>query len=69
MTPDLEEVQGMLITEDEIGNLDAPEEEGLEESPMKQLKRKQAAEEIERSPEDPLISRTEPGKQIKMGLD
>jgi len=69
MTPDLEEVQGMLISEDEIGNLDAPEEEGLEESPMKQLKRKQAAEEIERSPEDPLISRTEPGKQIKMGLD
>ena len=34
MTPELEEVQGMLIIEDEIGNMDAPEEEGLEESTM-----------------------------------
>ena len=68
MTPELEEVQGMLISDDEIGNLDAPEEEGLEESPVKQLKRKQAAEEIERSPEDPIIG-YKPGKQIKMGLD
>ena len=25
MTPELEEVQGMLITEDEIGNMDAPD--------------------------------------------
>ncbi len=69
MTPDLEEVQGMLITEDEIGNMDAPEDEGLEESPMKELKRKQAADEQERSPEDPLIGGYKPGKQIKLGLD
>jgi topoisomerase-4 subunit A len=68
MTPELEEVQGMLITEDEIGNMDAPEEEGLEESPVKQMKRKQAAEEQERSPEDPIIG-NKPGRQITMGLD
>jgi topoisomerase-4 subunit A len=68
MTPELEEVQGMLITDDEIGNLDAPEEEGLEESPVKQFKRQQAAEEVERSPEDPLIG-YKPGKQITLGLD
>jgi topoisomerase IV subunit A len=69
LTPEMEEVQGMLITDDEIGNLDAPEEEGLEESPVKELKRKQATEEQPISPEDPLIGRTKPGKQIKMGLD
>lgn len=68
MTPELEEVQGMLITDDEVGNLEAPEEEGLEESPVKQFKRKQATEEQERSPEDPLIG-YKPGKQITMGLD
>lgn len=68
MTPELEEVQGMLITDDEVGNLEAPEEEGLEESPVKQFKRKQAADEQERSPEDPLIG-YKPGKQITMGLD
>lgn len=68
MTPELEEVQGMLITDEEIGNLDAPEEEGLEESPVKQFKRQQATDEVERSPEDPLIG-SEPGKQIRLGLD
>ncbi|MCB0763194.1 MAG: DNA gyrase/topoisomerase IV subunit A [Flavobacteriales bacterium] len=68
MTPELEETQGMLITEEEIGNLDAPEEEGLEESPMKQFRKAQAAEEAERSPEDPLIGYT-PGRQITLGLD
>jgi topoisomerase-4 subunit A len=68
MTPELEETQGMLISEEEVGNLEAPEEEGLEESPMKQFKRQQAAAEVERSPEDPLIG-YEPGKQITLGLD
>ena len=68
MTPDLEESQAMLITEDEIGNMEPPEEEGLEESPMKQFRRAQAAEDVERSPEDPLIGYT-PGKQITLGLD
>ena len=68
MTPELEETQGMLITEDEIGNLDAPEEEGLEESPAKQLKRAKSTTADEISPEDPLTGYT-PGKQIEMGLD
>jgi topoisomerase-4 subunit A len=68
MTPELEEVQGMLISEDEIGNLEAPEEEGLEESPMKQFKRQQAQQDVVRSPDDPLIG-YEPGKQITLGLD
>ncbi len=68
MTPELEEVQGMLITEDEIGNMEAPEEEGLEESPMKQFKRQQGSGDVERSPDDPLIGYS-PGKQITLGLD
>ncbi len=70
MTPELEEVQGMLISEDEIGNMEAPEEEGLEESPMAKIKRQQAAaaKEQERHPDDPLIGK-DPGKQIKLGLD
>lgn len=68
MTPELEEVQGMLISDEEIGNMEAPEEEGLEESPVKQFKRQQAIQEVERSPEDPLIG-YEPGKQITLGLD
>lgn len=68
MTPDLEEKQGMLISDDEIGNLDPPEAEGLEESPMKQFRRAQAADDVERSPKDPLIGNS-PGKQIKLGLD
>lgn len=68
MTPELEEVQGMLISEEEIGNLEAPEEEGLEESPVKRLKKAQSTDEVERSPEDPIIG-YEPGKQITLGLD
>jgi topoisomerase-4 subunit A len=68
MTPELEETQGMLISDEEVGNLEAPEEEGLEESPMKQFKRQQASGDVERSPEDPLIG-YEPGKQITLGLD
>lgn len=70
MTPELEETQNMLISEDEIGNLDAPEEEDLEESPMAKLKRQQAraAMEQERHPDDPLIGKS-PGKQITLGLD
>ena len=68
MTPDMEEMQGMLISDEEVGNLEAPEEEGLEESPMKQFRRAQVKAEVERSPEDPLIG-YEPGKQITLGLD
>ena len=68
MTPELEEVQGMLITEQEIGNLDAPEEEDLEESPMTRIKKQQGAAEQERHPDDPLIGKS-PGKQISLGLD
>jgi topoisomerase IV subunit A len=70
MTPELEEKQAMLITDDEIGNLEAPEEEGLEESPMKRFKKQQAAEEAgeDRSPDDPIIG-YKPGKQIELGLD
>ncbi|MBK7481766.1 MAG: DNA gyrase/topoisomerase IV subunit A [Flavobacteriales bacterium] len=68
MTPELEEVQGMLISEEEIGNLEAPEEEDLEESPMARIKRKAAAETQERHPDDPMIGKS-PGKQISLGLD
>lgn len=68
MTPDMEELQGMLISDEEVGNLEAPEEEDLEESPMKQFRRAQVKAEVERSPEDPLIG-YEPGKQITLGLD
>lgn len=68
MTPELEEVQGMLISEDEIGNLEAPEEEDLEESPMSRVKRQSNTEEKERHPDDPLIGKN-PGKQITLGLD
>lgn len=68
MTPDMEEVQGLLISNEEVGNMEAPEDEGLEESPMKQFRREQAKQEVERSPKDPLIG-YEPGKQITLGLD
>jgi topoisomerase IV subunit A len=69
LTPEQEEVQGMLITDDEIGNLDAPEEEGLEESPVKLMKRAKSTSAEEISPEDPLIGGYKPGKQIELGLD
>lgn len=68
LTPEQEEVQGMLITDDEIGNMEAPEEEGLEESPMKQMKRAKSTSAEEISPEDPLTG-YKPGKQISLGLD
>ena len=58
----------MLISEEEIGNLEAPEEEDLEESPMARIKRKAAAETQERHPDDPMIGKS-PGKQISLGLD
>jgi len=69
LTPEAEEVQGMLITDDEIGNLEAPEEEGLEESPMKQMKRAKSTSADVISPDDPLIGGYKPGKQIELGLD
>ncbi len=68
MTPELEERQMMLISEDEVGNLEAPEEEGLEESPVQKFRRDQAKEETDISPEDPIIG-YKPGKQITMRLD
>lgn len=70
MTPEIEEMQQMLITEEEIGNLEAPEEEGLEESPVKQFKKQHTPEEPgeDRSPDDPIIG-YKPGKQIELGLD
>lgn len=68
MTVELEERQAMLITDEEIGNLETPEEEDLEESPVKQLKKQADEEGEDRSPEDPIIG-YKPGKQISMGLD
>ena len=74
MTPEIEEMQQMLITEDEIGNMEAPEEENLEESPVKQMRKQSGsgpgseAGGEDRSPEDP-IAGYKPGKQISLGLD
>ncbi len=70
MTPEIEEKQQMLITDEEIGNLEAPEEEDLEESPVKQFKKAQSTDEggEDRSPDDPIIG-YKPGKQISLGLD
>ncbi|MBL7964177.1 MAG: DNA gyrase/topoisomerase IV subunit A [Flavobacteriales bacterium] len=69
MTPDLEERQAMLIEDEEIGNLEPPEEEGLEESPMKRFKDAlRSGEGEDRSPDDPIIGYA-PGKQITLGLD
>ncbi len=69
MTPELEERQQMLITDEEVGNLEAPEEEDLEESPMARLKRQEIEmENLERHPDDPLIGKS-PGKQTKLGLE
>ncbi|MCB0793884.1 MAG: DNA gyrase/topoisomerase IV subunit A [Flavobacteriales bacterium] len=65
MTPDLEEVKDMLISEEEVGNLGEPELEGLEESPMKQFRRKQAAEQ---DPDQPMIGH-KPGRQITLEMD
>lgn len=70
MTPEIEEMQQMLITEEEIGNLEAPEEEDLEESPVKQFKKSQSTDEggEDRSPEDPILG-SKPGKQATLGFD
>jgi topoisomerase-4 subunit A len=67
MTPELEEKQRMLITDEEIGNMDAPEEEGLEQSPVQEF-RKSHRTEKEEDPDQPIIGR-KPGKQMDLGLD
>ncbi|MEZ4738064.1 MAG: hypothetical protein R2818_01600 [Flavobacteriales bacterium] len=66
MTPELEEVQGMLISEEEIREPGSTGKEGLEESPMKEFRKSQQAE--ENDPDVPLIG-SKPGKQISLGLD
>ncbi len=71
MTPELEEEQGMLITEEEIGHMAPPEEEGLERSPMEEFRKSHKAEKEskeDRSPDDPIIG-YKPGKQMDLGLD
>jgi topoisomerase-4 subunit A len=71
MTPELEEQQGMLITEEEIGHMAPPEEEGLERSPMEEFRKShkvEKADKDDRSPDDPLIG-YKPGKQMDLGLD
>jgi len=67
MTPELEEKQRMLISDEEIGNMDAPEEEGLEESPMQEFRKSHKAEK-EEDPDQPIIG-YKPGKQMDLGLD
>ncbi len=67
MTPELEEKQRMLITEDEIGHLDPPEEEGLERSPMEEFRKSHKAPK-EEDPDQPIIGH-KPGKQMDLGLD
>ena len=68
-------VVAIAATEEEIGNLEAPEEEDLEESPVKQFKKSsgqgpgsEAGGGEDRSPDDPIIG-YKPGKQISLGLD
>ncbi|MBS1546848.1 MAG: DNA gyrase/topoisomerase IV subunit A [Bacteroidetes bacterium] len=71
MTPELEEQQGMLITEEEIGHMAPPEEEGLERSPMEEFRKSHKVEKTDqedRSPDDPIIG-YKPGKQMDLGLD
>ncbi len=67
MTPELEETQMMMISDDEIGNLGAPEEEDLEQSPMSGVK---VIKEQEGpvDPNEPMIG-FKPGKQITLGLE
>jgi topoisomerase-4 subunit A len=65
MTPEIEEQQQMLITDEEVGNLGAPEEDDLEESPMSAVKR---VEQENFDPNEPMIG-FKPGKQITLGLD
>lgn len=71
MTPELEEEQGMLITKEEVGHLELPEEEGLERSPMEEFRKShkvEKADKEDRSPDDPIIG-YKPGKQMDLGLD
>ncbi|HPF66678.1 MAG: DNA gyrase/topoisomerase IV subunit A [Flavobacteriales bacterium] len=67
ITPEQEEMQGLLISEDEIGNLEAPEEEGLEESPVKQYLRARREEDGD-DPDQPIIG-FKPGKQITLEME
>ncbi|MBX2981881.1 MAG: DNA gyrase/topoisomerase IV subunit A [Flavobacteriales bacterium] len=67
MTPELEEKQRMLISEDEIGQLDTPEEEGLERSPMEEFRKSHKAAKTD-DPDQPIIG-YKPGKQMDLGLD
>ena len=67
MTPELEEKQSMLISEDEIGHLEPPEEEGLERSPMEEFRKGRKAPK-EDDPDQPIIG-YKPGKQMDLGLD
>ncbi|HRN36200.1 MAG TPA: DNA gyrase/topoisomerase IV subunit A, partial [Flavobacteriales bacterium] len=71
MTPELEEQQHMLITEEEIGHLPPPEAEGLERSPMEEFRKSHKVEKPakeDRSPDDPIIG-YKPGKQMDLGLE
>ncbi|MGB3868260.1 MAG: DNA gyrase/topoisomerase IV subunit A [Flavobacteriales bacterium] len=67
MTPELEEKQRMLISEDEIGQLDTPEEEGLERSPMEEFRKSHKAAKTD-DPDQPIIG-YKPGKQMDLGLE
>ena len=67
MTPELEEKRSMLITEDEIGQLEPPEEEGLERSPMEEYRKSHKPEKSD-DPDQPIIG-AKPGKQMDLGLD
>src|SRR5690606_16097367 len=67
MTPELEEKQRMLISEEEVGQLEPPEEEGLERSPMEEFRKSQKAEKTD-DPKQPIIG-YKPGKQMDLGLD
>ena len=68
MTPELEEEQRMLITPDEVGHLEPPEEEGLERSPMEEFRRTQKTPPKTDNPDEPIIG-YKPGKQMDLELD
>jgi topoisomerase-4 subunit A len=68
MTPELEEQQRMLISPDEVGHLEPPEEEGLERSPMEEFRRTHHVEKPKANPDEPIIG-YKPGKQMDLGLD
>lgn len=66
MTPELEEKQQMLITDEEVGHLTPPEEEGLERSPMEAFREAQKASKPKS--DEPLIG-GKPGKQMDLEWD